>query len=288
MTLAQVERSDTIEIQRQKINLLVDQANRLSGYSDSPKDLQVIREDFNVINYMYDPALTPFSYQPSPYFRYRNDDANANSSGEFTIYSGGLLSLKSTVTDIGGSHTAAISARNHLNPVASTDYVSFETRVALQNDSGSDSAKMIMSAGFTTALYLVDSSTNPRSKYGVFFEITAPSAPAAAFSSPTLRAVVVNDQSPTPAVIFDQLIAGSHFGNLSNPQYATLKIVATRSSVTFYLNGESAALFTTTNFALAAYLTPFVHVKNFEDGGYFAGTADALVDYISVQNKITR
>lgn len=289
MTIAQVQRSDTIETQRQKINQVISRTNDIAAVIESPKELQTIREDFAAVNYMYDPALAPFEYQPTPYFRY---SANTTDGfAEWQKFSGGKLGLTGTVDGVGGVSISAFGGEYMDTPWSvSTDYQSFETRVTILNTVGSESPKLVTRIGFTKRNYINGSALtlDARTAYGAFFEITA-LANSNEFVVPTLRAVVVNDQSPTGTVIHDVAIPGSIFGNATVTQWAVLKVVVTNASVKFYVNGTLASEFVTTNFAGAPYyFYPFVHQKMSENGDGYLGGMATLLDFISIQSKVSR
>jgi hypothetical protein len=288
MAFTQVERTDTFEIQRQKINALGAAVDLIDPEVNEAiiGDTYVL-EHFTRMNQPYDPSLTPFQYQPSADYRFVAGQSGSTSKARSVNQS--ALAITHGVYDDTSQVWSSLMSQGFAPPGSNDNRALIgETKLALQNVSVAESIPMTVNFGFSRRFYLTDTAAqpDPRLEGGAFFEIQSP-ATADLLAVPVLRAVVVNDNWPTGAVIFDQIISPGVFGNVTNWQAVSLKIEITNAVVNFYVNGTLATSFVTTNFAAATSdLNNFLRFKSTGDALVpLGGDMRLWIDYISYTIK---
>lgn len=280
MSFTEVARSDTFEVQRQKINDLGNSVGTLIENAKTPLYVQTIKEDFNY----YDGYLSD-NAQPSPHFKFESNTTGVDSVSICTM-SYGVLGMEQTIESASGTAFSRIYGTYTATPwyTPATDKQIIESKLSAVT--GSIYPNTELRIGFSE----LTSATSLRlSKTSAFFEITKPAGNHLG-STRELRAVVVNSQSPTPAVVHDIVIA-SPFTYTSTP---VLRVEVSGTDVKFYNDGVLVSTFVTNLFgtgaasAFAYWFKPVVEFKSFDSGGAFYGETRAAVDYVYVQSEITR
>lgn len=300
MAFTQVERTDTFEVQRQKINELGAEISTIRDQINNPATSSITREDFNYFPGYYFSLpgggdgtgnwFNSIEKHPSPYFSLlTSPDPGADAYSYWQIGNSGVLNVFHTVSIASG-----VSAYSMMQgPFARLPYSSndgelheFETLCATTHIGGSGPPGQIeiglISSNGVGALALV-ARNMPRS---AFFEIKSNG------SDRTVRAVVTNS---TPTVILDVPILSLN-GNIIHPSgeyvFDKLKITITKNEVVFYANEQEVARHTSPNFGTGSslidtrYFLPTFHTAI--DGNFGTSDLTLSVDYISMKSELVR
>lgn len=284
MALPQVERTDTFETQRQKINELSLALGNIDKDVNSPSNSQYIREDFNYWDGFGDAVL---GGQPSIYFRQQFHDLGTGTPSHGSqVYLGYYNSTISPLA-IGNDQSARLYGALGRSPYKVNQYRTFETAVAIASGTATPLPKMFTAIGFMTDY------ADPRASVGVFFEISSPGGANTVGSpvTPSIRAVVVNNQLPTPAVIFDQVIANVFTQTMYVPDdedtvFTVYKIHLTNTEATFFINGTQVAQFASSLFGTSWDYVPQIQTR--ADGTGFLGEVKTKTDFIAIKSSVSR
>lgn len=287
MTVAQVERSDTIEQQRQKINLLIDGFENQTQYLGPLDKVQTTREDFNYAPgmFFYLPGgLGGYSgntwndgiysvteeYHPSPYFFWNKTYSGAGTA-VWWANAFGFVNISTYIEDVGARGDSILQGSFTRLPWNQNpdEYQIFEINLGVYASAPTTSA--VIGAGFIST-NIVGSTVptireQPRS---AFFEITHDG------SNMEIRAVCTNNQSPTPDVIFDEHLEAFDRSIIAASSLLTvfdkLKIKLDKDGAKFYIDGVLVTEYIGSNFVTdntvvdTVYIMPFVYNYVFENG----------------------
>lgn len=274
--LTKLTNRQNIAAMKDKVNEVIDTVNQVNTVQTVPSATQTIREDF-----AYYTGFHNDLGNPSIYFKYSNYTSDGSQSAGYSALSG-RLDLTATCTDGGQARNQLLGTELSLNNLAGEEHY-FETRVLASAGDGSTHPALETAFGFSGVL---NANAGPESKFGVLFTFNY-GANSGSVSSPTVTAVVYNNQSPTPSVIFSSVISGS-FGNVyTSPAWNVFGIRLTTTKAIFYVNGTQVAEFSSGLFSTPLIFRPYLSSTCFSEDGYF-GDGASSIDYIAVLSNLVR
>lgn len=261
---------------KDKVNELVDTVNAVNTVQTVPSATQSIREDF-----AYYTGFHNDLGNPSLFFKYTSYTSDGSQTAGYTA-SSGRLSLDAACTDAGLVRNQLLGSELSLNNLAGEEHY-FETRFLASAGDGSTHPALETVVGFSGVL---SATAGPDTKFGVLFSLNY-GANTGGTSTPTVTAVVYNNQSPTPSTVFSSVISGSYGNVYTSPAWNVFGIRLTTTKAIFYINGTQVAEFSSGLFSTPLTFRPYVSSTCFAEDGYF-GDGASLIDYIAILSNLVR
>lgn len=285
MALAQVEKTDSFEVQRQKINDIAVTVDSINDIQNLPGSTQYVKEDF-----FYHNSFQSDFGGPSIYFKYR-----AVEGGPTPASSGNISTGIMTVTGVVSDPTDTVKSELRSNYIIQRNVAGeshyTEALFSLYSPSGGfENPAMETSFGFSNNLASLDTAPSASivAKSFVGFLMGYGAAELTPGQTPTVQAVVYNNQSPTPSQIFAVDVSSHVNGDIyDNQEYNKFGVYIDKDKAMFYVNGTLVATFTSTFFNTGIVYQSTLRNDIFSEDD-FIGYGVIEVDYIAIQSKLVR
>lgn len=288
MPTIEVAKTDTLEIQRQKINGLSAAFDNLQPAVIQPLAFQTLREDF-VYRDTFASDLLTANPVISLYFDGEQAAGGIEEIGDLGMSNGRLTISHSIVENpLTGNKTFAAHATGMVYPVVAGDTHRFSCRIQLQKASENPGGDIFL--GFSTYPSL---SWNTAGRTGFIVSIPSSDATDIPYGDVEVRAWATNSQFPTPATILDQTLtsvssmAVKELG--SNAEFTNFEIEIGVGYAKFYIN--SVLVHTFENAYFGSDLTfhkPIVYIYSYASTFVAGGNLTYAIDFIGVDSKVTR